>query len=48
MYKKAAEYLIKRLAALPEYEPIIKEGKEDAIMNGKEEINYIKKDVEIC
>ena len=39
---------IKRLSALEEYEPIIKEGREDAIMNGKEEINFIKKDVETC
>lgn len=48
IYKEAASQLIKRLSALPEYEAIIKEGKEEAIISGKEEINYIKKDVDVC
>ena len=48
VYKEHALMFIKRLSALAEYEPIIKEGREDAIMNGKEEINFIKRDVETC
>lgn len=30
---------------LPEYEPLIEEGSEEAILNGDEEVKFIKKDL---
>lgn len=39
---------IERLKELPEYEPIIEEGVEEAIKNGDEEVKFLKKDMVDC
>lgn len=40
--------LVDRLKELPEYEPIIEEGVEEAIKIGDEEIKFLKKDTKEC
>lgn len=44
-FRQEALKFIECLRALPEYEPLIEEGSEEAIMNGDEEVKFIKKDL---
>jgi hypothetical protein len=46
--KQEAMKFIERLKELPEYEPIIEEGVEEAIKNGDEEVKFLKKDMVEC
>ena len=39
---------VDKLKELPEYEPIIEEGIEEAIQNGSEEVRFLKKDMKDC
>ncbi len=48
IYKKQALKFIERLKELPEYEPIIEEGVEEAIQCGDEEVKFLKKDMLDC
>jgi hypothetical protein len=43
--RQEALKFIECLRHLPEYEPLVEEGTEEAIMNGDEEVKFIKKDL---
>jgi hypothetical protein len=45
IYRQQALKFIECLRVLPEYEPLIEEGSEEAILNGDEEVKFIKKDL---
>lgn len=48
VHKKQALKFIERLKELPEYEPIIEEGVEEAIQCGNEEVKFLRKDMLDC
>lgn len=44
--RQQALKFIECLRCLPEYEPLIEEGSEEALINGDEEVKFIKKDIQ--
>jgi len=44
-FRQEALKFIECLRTLPEYEPLIEEGSEEAIIHGDEEVKFIKKDL---
>ena len=43
--KQEAIKFVECLRHLPEYEPVIEEGSEEAVMNGEEEVKFMKRDL---